>query len=102
LNISCFLYIRSEDIDRTDPILYDKYQNLANLINESMSIVRAMRPNCDKILNDKHLWAYDFKDISNYLDRTGATIHHNEGRFDIDKQFTFYFIQSKFKFYNCK
>jgi hypothetical protein len=70
--------------------LSDKYKNIINLINESMSVVRNLRPTCDEMLANRDKWAYGFNDISIYIENKGI---------DIEKEnnFIFNFLKSKCK-----
>jgi hypothetical protein len=42
-----------------------KYEEISRLLEQMCSLIFDKRPNCDKILEGKDLWAIDFKIIKN-------------------------------------
>ncbi len=87
-----FFYLRN-DFKSDDQLLSDKYKNIINLINESMSVVRNMRPNCDQMLANRDKWAYGFNDISTYIENNVIDISK-------ENNFTFDFLRSKFRIHS--
>jgi hypothetical protein len=48
-------------------LLKEKYNNVIKSICDMMSPMKTMRPTCEKLLNNKSLWALDMSHIQNDL-----------------------------------
>jgi len=56
-------------------LLKSKYLNATQLFNKMIESVRSNRPNCEEVINDKHLWSlndkdYDFEKELQFISKT--------------------------------
>jgi hypothetical protein len=61
-----------------------------------LKIKASDRPDCERILAEKQKWAYNFEDIKRYLidENMQSNLKHV---YKIDDNFTWYFLQTKYR-----
>ncbi len=63
-----FIFFRSYGIlEKESFILKEKYENAVNLFESMLQPLFHKRPNCEKILHEKYLWALTEEEIENFL-----------------------------------
>jgi hypothetical protein len=71
----------------------DKYSNVLELSEKMTTKNSELRPNCEKILNEKTLWALSLCDIEN--NEKFAEISNQS--FGIEENFNSFFIRKKYE-----
>jgi hypothetical protein len=73
-------------------ILNDKYLKIYGLANSMTTLMSGLRPNCEKILAEKHLWTLNLDKLIQK-----SSLKTNNHNISIEANFHEFFTQTKFK-----
>ncbi len=78
-------------------ILNDKYLKIYGLANSMTTLMSGLRPDCEKILAEKHLWTLN---LNKLIQKNSLKTNNNN--ISIEANFKEFFIQTKLKYSHNK